>query len=235
MSTQKPPFIQPAKIPSFNGLLQDEGKLQLKTPSVEQITSFQAAFDYFNQELFEGKLPPVILNFSRSRAKTIAFYAPKRWEKGEDKGKALDEISLNPVHLGRSMEEIFSSLVHEQCHLWQFVSGNPGRRGYHNREWANKMKEVGLQPVSRGGKETGESASHMIMECGGFQKSFQAMPEAFKLPWRVFIEGGGEEPKLKTKSDKVKYSCEGCGANVWGKTNLKILCEKCQISFQESS
>jgi hypothetical protein len=39
----------------------------------------------------------------------------------------------------------------------------PPRRSYHDRQWAAKMKEIGLQPSTTGepgGKETGSSVTH---------------------------------------------------------------------------
>lgn len=211
-------------------------------PSVDQITSFQAAFDYFNSNLFQNTLPQVILNFSRTGSKTIAFYAPKRWEQktqatGDPSMEPLDEISLSPKYLGRTYEQIFSSLVHEQCHLWQFTCGNPSRRGYHNREWAEKMKEVGLQPDDGTGKETGQSVSHRIVQGGPFQKSYQQMPENFKLPWRVFVErppDGGGKPPPKKGGKRIKYTCSVCGSNVWGKPDLEIICRGCDVIFVEA-
>ena len=214
-------------------------------PTIQNMTSFQAAFDFFNQELFGNSLPQVILNFSRSGSSTIAFYAPKRWaQEGRLVDQdSLDEISLNPIHLGRTMEEIFSSLVHEMVHLWQFAQGSPSRRSYHNKEWASKMKEVGLQPNDGTGKETGQKVSHTIIAEGRFQMAFQAMPESHGLPWRVFVEGdhndGGEAgkkspvTKSKGKSGKrFKYSCPECQTNIWGKEGLRVLCGECEVEFQ---
>jgi hypothetical protein len=56
-----------------------------------------------------------------------------------------------------------STLVHEMVHVWQQHCGTPSKRGYHNKEWATKMKSVGPQPSSTGmvgGKETGQRMSH---------------------------------------------------------------------------
>ena len=210
-------------------------------PTIQNMTSFQAAFDFFNQELFGNSLPQVILNFSRSGSKTIAFYAPKRWQQGEEVSQeALDEISLNPKYLGRTLDKIMSSLVHEQCHLWeQAVSGKPSRRSYHSRQWASKMQEIGLQPDDGTGKETGQRVSHTIIDGGAFQKIFESMPEEFALPWRVFVEmeeatGGeaGKAPATKSKSGKrFKYNCS-CGVNIWGKEGLRVICGECEVEFQ---
>ena len=35
-------------------------------------------------------------------------------------------------------------------HVWQHQHGKPSSRGYHNREWAAKMKAIGLQPSNTG-------------------------------------------------------------------------------------
>ena len=229
----------------LNQLIGERNNMVVHTPTLEQMTAYQQAFDYFNEQLFDNQLPQVILNFSRSGSHTIAFYAPRRWQQGEKvvEQTALDEISLNPKYLGMSMEEIMSSLVHEMMHLWQFAHGNPSRRSYHNKEWAMKMKEVGLQPDDGTGKETGQNVSHRIMEEGLFQKTFQTMPESHSLPWRVFIEGdggkatGGEEQpgKPKSKSGKrLKYSCPSCKTNIWGKEGLRIGCMDCDEVFQAS-
>ena len=80
---------------------------------------------------------------------------------------------MNPVYFkGRSVEEILSTLVHEQVHVWQSAFGKPGRRRYHNHEWAQKMKKVGFHPSDTGqpgGKETGERVSHYVIAGGPFQ------------------------------------------------------------------
>ena len=57
---------------------------------------------------------------------------------------------MNPDHFGRSDEEILSTLVHEMAHVWQQTHGRPPRRCYHDREWAAKMREIGLQPSTTG-------------------------------------------------------------------------------------
>ncbi|MBF0379850.1 MAG: SprT-like domain-containing protein [Magnetococcales bacterium] len=206
-------------------------------PSIKQAFSYQAAFDYFNKKLFEGKLPPVILNFSRSGAKTAAFFAPGRWENGNQKKnerkEVLDEISLNPKWLGRTEEEVFSSLVHEMVHHWQFAFKTPPRKAYHNKEWAEKMLEVGLRPDNGRGGMTGTKVGHHIETDGAFQKAFAKLPQSYRLPWRVFIEGFVEPPKQPRKSGKrTKYTCPGCGLNIWGKEDLAVICKDCDLEYQ---
>jgi hypothetical protein len=116
-------------------------------PTNSQFSAYRQMWDYFNVMLFAGILRPVILNFSRA-ANSLGFFAPLRWQHGA--GATTHEISLNPVYLKRrSPRDVASTLVHEMAHLWQQEHGTPGRRGYHNEEWARKMDELGLHRPRR--------------------------------------------------------------------------------------
>ena len=101
------------------------------------------------------------------------------------------------------------------------------------------MLEVGLKPINVDGQDkmTGQKIGHKVIPNGKFRKAFEKMPLNFKLPWRVFVEEEADQPKKdKAKSGKrVKYTCPDCQANVWGKSGLDILCQNCDISFQENS
>jgi hypothetical protein len=226
----------------------------MNKPTEDQFLSYQNIFDYFNEVLFEGQLPGVLLNFSR-KAKTHGFFAPERWEDG--KKSRSHEISLNPETLERESVLVFSTLVHEMVHLWQQEFGKPSRTAYHNQEWADKMESVGLIPSNTGqpgGKKTGQSVSHYILAGGPFENAFEAMPEDLKrLPFTAIeyiqkpaagAEGSGEgeedgdgegktKKKGKNKSQyKAKFTCPDCGQNAWGKEDLSILCNNCKVLLE---
>lgn len=199
---------------------------RMDTPTRAQFAAYEKMFGYFNEKVFAGELPAPLLNFSR-RAKTNGFFAPERWEKGKD---VRHEISLNPSTLkSRRPIEVASTLVHEMVHLWQHENGKPSRSGYHNAEWARKMEAVGLVPsdtAQPGGNKTGQRVSHYIEKGGVFAKAFAAMPREFGLPWAC-EELEGAAKKSAAAKNKVKYTCPGCGANVWGKPELAISCDDC--------
>lgn len=199
------------------------------TPTREQFTAYSQMFDYFNRALFDGKLPPTMLNFSR-KARTNGFFAPQRWERGS---KVRHEISINPSTLKhRRPIDVASTLVHEMCHLWQQEHGTPSRSGYHNREWSAQMEAVGLTPSTTGqpgGAKVGQRVTHFITVDGRFERAFKAMPRDFLLPWSC---GDLEESKPSTARNKVKYTCPGCSCNVWGKPDLDIACNECDESFE---
>ena len=60
------------------------------------------------------------------------------------------------------------------AHAWQQHFGNPGRRGYHNEEWADKMESIGLMPSSTGklgGSRTGEKMADYAIKGGLFMQA----------------------------------------------------------------
>ena len=228
-------------------------KKNLHSPTNQQFSSLNGAYKYFNRKLFKNQLPGCILNFSRLRG-THGFLAPDRWKRLDEKEFSTHEISLTPTTLYRTPIEIFSTLVHEMVHLWQWEFGSPSRNGYHNKQWAAKMIEVGLIPSHTGkpnGKQTGQKMTHYIEKDGRYQLAFGKMPEKYILPFtsldgevmKRLIEGSnsdgeGQERKkrlLKLRppaKNKTKYTCPSCKANVWGKPELKIRCDECNELFE---
>jgi predicted SprT family Zn-dependent metalloprotease len=198
-------------------------------PTSEQFAAYEKMFAFFNAKLFGGTLPTCLLNFSRHSG-SYGFFAPERWEKGRE---VRHEISLNPATLkSRKPIDVASTLVHEMVHLWQREYGKPSRSGYHNREWAQKMEEVGLVPSTTGdrnGRKMGQHMSHYVAQGGPFKQAFQAMPPECQLPWAC------EEPQYRARGRrkyKEKYTCPGCHTNVWGKPGLAISCDKCKEAFE---
>jgi predicted SprT family Zn-dependent metalloprotease len=203
-----------------------------QAPTTEQFTAFQKQFDYFNRVLFGKALPSVLLNFSR-KANTYGFFAPDRWKDSD--GTSTHEISLNPAYLAeRAAEATSSTIVHEMVHLWQHEHGTPSRRGYHNEQWAAKMRDVGLMPSSTGkpgGDWVGYAVSHYIVEGGSFERAFQAMSKAHTFPWQS-TEPTGAGRAMKVARNKVKYTCPSCNVNAWGKPDLNLVCGDDKATFE---
>lgn len=128
-------------------------------------------FAYFNTELFGGRLPQVLITLQREKG-AGGFFAHRRFRKAD--GGRIDEIALNPTQFGRMPPiRVASILVHEMVHMEQAHFGKPGPGAFHNREWGEMMKRVGLYPsnTSRpGGAETGSRMSHYILPGGLFDR-----------------------------------------------------------------
>src|SRR5437763_12240072 len=195
--------------------------------TITEYQGFQHAYDFFNRELFEGSLPQVLVTLQR-HANTRGYFSPERFAGRIDEA-AVQELALNPDEFtGRTDAMILSTLVHEMCHIWQQTHGKAPRRGYHDRQWAGKMREIGLQPSStgeEGGKETGQSVSHYILPGGRYGKAYAKLAlQGFALHWQSApVSGEGRAKKLS----KVKFTCPECGQNAWAKPGARLLCGEC--------
>lgn len=196
------------------------------TPTKQIYAELVKAYDHFNKILFENKLPSCLITVQRTN-NAYGFFSADRWQ--GVKGTTTDEIALNPQHFNsRSTEEVLGTLVHEMVHLWQHHFGKPGRTSYHNKQWAQKMKLVGLTPSDTGkpgGKETGQHMTHYIPVDSIFKKTcLKLIKQGFKITWSergFFVEG------KTNKKNKEKYTCPSCGINAWAKYELKLICGTC--------
>jgi transcription elongation factor Elf1 len=211
------------------------------TITTTEYGNFEQAFDYFNRELFDGKLSSCLITLQRKGRRTFGYYSADRF-RHRARSEFTDEIALNPAKFeGRSDLEILSTLVHEMVHQFQRIRGNPGRGRYHNREWADMMIERGLIPSitgEPGGRQTGDSMSHYIREGGRFEQACQKLfATGFKLNWQSVEksprnggkakEGNGRAGTAAASSGRDKFTCPKCGLNAWAKPSAALICGVC--------
>jgi hypothetical protein len=200
----------------------------MKTPiTTTEYNGFQKAFDFFNTKLFAGSLPHVLVTLQRS-ARSRGYFAPESFHERGGKVK-VHEIALNPdTFCEETDERILSTLAHEMAHLWQQVHGSAPRRCYHDRQWAGKMKEIGLQPTTTGGpdgKETGQHCTHFVIKGGPYAKAYAALAkQGFKLHWE---SPSGEATDKKKAESKTKFTCPTCEQNAWAKPDAVLICGTC--------
>ena len=179
------------------------------------------AYDFFNERLFAGRLPRCLVTLHRHRG--AYGYFPGKWFNSRDGKEVTDEIALNPAHFrGQKMGESLSNLAHEMCHHEQCHFGKPGGRIYHNEEWADMMKAIGLIPAKTResvGKPRRE-VSHYVVPGGPFAL---ACAELVKSGFTVrYVELWSDEPAPITK-----YICPACGLGAWGKPAINLVCGSC--------
>ena len=197
--------------------------------TVKQYTSLAKAFDYFNEKLFEGKLPEIFITLQR-KSKAAGYYNSERYIFRENK-KAIPEIALNPeTFVDETDEYILSVLAHEMCHHWQQFFGDPPKRNYHDREWAGKMKEIGLQPSTTrepNGKETGSSMNHYVINGGKFEITCGAfLLDGKKLNLEAIPPSKEQKERKKTRE---KFTCPNCMQSAWAKKTAHLACGDCMV------
>ncbi len=199
----------------------------------QQYLDFQTAFDFFNAKLFAGALPQVLVTLQR-HSKARGYFAPERFH-GRGNKVTIHEIALNPdCFCDETDESILSTLAHEMAHLWQQALGRAPRRCYHDRQWASKMKEIGLQPTTTGGadgKETGQNCTHFVIKGGAYARAYKELAgQGLKLRWESPAPMAAEA-KAKSES-KTKFTCPSCEQNAWAKPDAVLICGNC---FEEDA
>lgn len=200
----------------------------MSSPTQTTYAGLNAAFEFFNERLFGGRLPPCLITMQRHR-KAYGYFAGGRFGT-RDGSEVTDEIALNPSHFrDRTTEQSLSTLVHEMTHLEQHHFGKPSRNGYHNREWAGFMKAVGLMPTDTGeagGKVTGQRVTHIIAPDGPFARACAALMETgFAMRYVELWDDAQAARTRKTKAaSKTKYTCPVCQANAWAKPGTHLIC-----------
>ncbi|MCB0637355.1 MAG: SprT-like domain-containing protein [Lewinella sp.] len=210
----------------------------LINPTKETYDLLQRYFDALNRKLFDEELPRALVTLQRKN-RSYGFFASRRFARQD--GQYSDEIALNPAHFReRSLPSILATLAHEMVHQWQCHYGKPSDRGYHNREWAAKMKEIGLQPTStgeEGDKETGYKVHHLVIPGGVFEKAARRIEHGgHTIPWVELPlvrpppkdkPSENEGPPQTRSGERLKYVCtqDGCAEHVRGRAGLKPLCQ----------
>jgi len=199
-------------------------------PTRETYDPLQLAYEALNRALFEGALPNCLITLQRHK-KSYGYFCGDRFARTD--GTLSDEIALNPSHFrDRPQQEVLATLAHEMVHLWQHHFGKPGRGRYHNLEWAEKMKAIGLQPTStgkEGGAETGDVMDHMIVADGPFDRT------ARKLLARGLVVSWTEQPDKRAEAraeldpdgksgKRVRYLCPHGDMRAWAKHGAKLVC-----------
>lgn len=206
-------------------------------PTKETYDQFQQAYEYLNRIVFKNELPNCLITLQR-RNRTYGYFSGARF--GRTDGLVADEIALNPRHFhDRPVIEVLSTLAHEMVHLWQHHHGKPGRNRYHNRQWADRMKEIGLQPSTtgeEGGEETGDSVDHYVVSDGPFEAAVRKLlARGFSITWiekppvaqnapDEESEGRDQEPTETKSGKRVKYTCPRCQLNAWAKHDVRLVC-----------
>jgi SprT-like family len=191
----------------------DERAIVAATPTEEAYPELQAAYDWFNHKLFENRLPPWLITLA-IKGRSLGYFWPNRFVNTD--GVITAELALNPERMKlRSDRDTLSTLVHEQAHGGQHTYGKPSRNGYHNKEWASMMESIGLMPSHTGqpgGKRTGQSMSHYIIDGGPFDR---ACAELLK-PGSSSVGSRRRPPRKKSsvRSMCARAVASNCGARL---------------------
>jgi predicted SprT family Zn-dependent metalloprotease len=202
--------------------------------TLENYKVFEDAYKFFNEKLFDNKLPECLIVFQQRKSNVLGSFSSKRYcsRSGDE---FASELTLNPDNfINRSDEEILSTLVHEMCHTWQIDVENEKPTKYHDKQWGELMECLGLIPSNtgkEGGKKTGIQMTQYIDEQGRFSNYAKEFLANNKLKWNR-ISSDNVRIKKERRKSKFKFICSDCGQIAWGKEDAEIICGKCMINME---
>lgn len=190
-------------------------------------------FDQSNKRFYSGQLPrPVITVQSNKAIKSSTamgwFTTSQVWRDSES---SYYEINLSPEYLNRSVEEIFSTLLHEMAHLYCKVNDikDTSRQGrYHNSSFKKAAEAHGLN-ISFD-KSIGWSDSTLNLDGLQFLKTCKFDVGVFGV-YRVADARPAGKPR--SKPVRYQYTCPVCESVVTSKNPyLHIRCVDCDCNFE---
>ena len=183
------------------------------------------AFAFFNAKLFDGRQQNCMITL-RNHGNSLGYHAEDRF--ATVAGEKFPEIAINPRFLlSRSLPDNLSTVVHEMAHEFQRVAGKPSRNGYHNRQWGQMMKVIGLHPSHTGlpgGRETGQQMNHYIVAGGPFDAACtELLATGFSLRY-----GDIWKAKERKPPKAVKFTCPSCNRIAKAEPDMHLACIDCR-------
>lgn len=229
--------------------------------SVELYAKVQTVIDELDKEFFSGKgkqkIPQVVFAINnRCKSCVVAYVqADALYDKSTD--KKLQYLAINPDYLNRDIGEIVSTICHELCHVYENAFIHIPRGGYHDKQWADLMRDCGLEPVYLNKSKT--AVNHKVIKDGAFEAYVKKFEEkhgkdffnivsySSEVQKKVRKELGikddeddgepkadnADKPVKKYNRNEIKYVCASCGLKVWGKSGLSIRCNECDYDLEE--
>ena len=225
-------------------------------------SKMQCAVDEIEKYFFTSKskerFPAVLYAVNYSCARGVVAYVRPASLYDTDKKEVVHYLCINPSFLSRGLEYLLSTLTHELCHVYESEYIHIARGGYHDKQWHDLMISCGLQPRYQNASRT--AVDETIIEGGIFtdfvkyfigkygDKYFNLATYTPKLDddgnpapapivppaddGRPRADNYGKPIKVYNRN-KIKYTCCGCGAKVWGKPNLHIFCGDCIVKGEK--
>ena len=171
-------------------------------PTKDTYAELSRAYRFYNEHLFDGRLPLVMITLQRKH-NSLGHFSANQFVPAAGSGDFAHEISLNPVWFAlHPIPRTLSILAREMVALDQYLhSQKPPRRRYRNGEWADMCEAIGLMPSETGmpgGKRTGENVDVYIIDGGRFdQATTELVDTAFRLSWLDRYTPAEDDPLLQ--------------------------------------
>lgn len=189
----------------------------------QSVKNLEELFDIFNEVFYKNELEKPIISI-QSDAKRGAYgwcTTYKAWESST--GEEYYEINLCAEYLGRGLEEICGTLLHEMAHLYNLSRGvsDCNRAQYHNKEFKKAAEDHGL--IAKKVHRYGWAVTKINDEA---KQIISKLNYTFDLARKTIVA-----PKVKKKNPTLKYACPCCKTKIYSIKPLNVTCDDCGKKF----
>jgi hypothetical protein len=186
-------------------------------PAIEELERMFVSF----APLLGRTMPlPIITIQSKGRKSALGWHCKDKWQNGES--GELAEINFSAEHLGRSVEEIAETMLHEMAHHANSLDGISDCTiwQYHNQHFKRRCEEIGLvcQKHPTRGWATTSLSDALKSKAAALKINADAVTLFRTTP---------QASKAETKMKKWRCSCTTVRAAV----PIDAICQKCGLEF----
>lgn len=191
-----------------------------------------------NKDYFNGELEEVILTIQSTPHAYGHVTCAKVWRR---KDSFTYELNIGAGTLGRPIEQIVATMLHEMVHIYHLMNGiQDTSRGntYHNKKFKEKAesvdltieydKKIGWSITSPSDKLFEYVLSKRWTEINMNRQDGFRVPLGTKGPAAV-----PEDGKTRKPSSTRKYICPKCGSSVRATREISIICGECYDNTEE--
>ena len=181
-------------------------------------------FDLFNKHFFQKKLKTPVISFDRTRSNTLGHFVVGRNSIG-----LKWNTNINSLYIDLPLVDTLATLLHEMTHQWQQEfgkkKGKSRRSYYHNLEFRNKTKRMGIPSDKSGVTSYYKNPFISFLKDNGVSINSQLLSE--KQPAVMKIPAVKKIPGMS----KLKKWCCGCTNVRVAISDFQAKCLKCSNKF----
>jgi len=177
-------------------------------------------FNRFNTHFWNEELPEVIITFVPTRRFLGHLSSYPAWVSDDDDPKY--ELNISAYTISSPPEEICSTLLHEQCHLYcriHDIKETSNNHRYHNKRFKEVAEAHGL--IISYDPSIGWSPSELNSKAKAYVKRLNIKQFGYKKEY--FYKG----------SNLKRFSCPIChGPAVYSVIPQDVLCANCKVPLE---
>ena len=189
------------------------------------------AFDIFNKQYYDGKLPQPVITIQNGRQNNLGWFTlGKVWRNTEQEDINFYEINITANNLNRPSVNIMGTLLHEMVHYYNKLNNiRDASNNVHNKKFKQEAERVGL--IVTKGKPNGWGYT----ECGDELKEFilnEIKPNDDAFSYFRCVAKGSTTPVKPRKKNVFKYVCPSCGLEIKAKLDAHVKCADCDEDME---